>query len=146
MPDLPPEFRPGSAHLRTMREAAGLTVEGAADLVGVSRRSWQHWESPDSEQGIKDDVYETLARLIDRKAAMVTAAVEALETTAEEEGFDPDDGPVTLIRYRSPEQLERAHPGFEGGIGAHNTSRAHTVSTFDDRLAQTARDRGLRSI
>jgi DNA-binding XRE family transcriptional regulator len=36
--------------LRSLREKTGLTVDAAAELVGVSRRIWQRWERPKEER------------------------------------------------------------------------------------------------
>lgn len=37
--------RPTKEQVRARREAAGLTQEAAASLIGVGGRTWQNWES-----------------------------------------------------------------------------------------------------
>lgn len=124
----------GSAHLRTLREAAGLTLQAASDLAGVSLRAWQYWESPDSTQPIKPDVYALLSGLVDRKAEMVDAMLDRLETMDSEFGDDGDEPIVQLTRYRSQEQLDRVDPGFPGGIGAHSAVLAAILDVLGDRV------------
>ncbi|WP_018600998.1 DUF1870 family protein [Mycobacterium sp. 155] len=124
----------GSAHLRTMREAAGLTLQAAADLAGVSLRTWQYWESPDSTQEIKEDVFALLDHLLQEKASRVADILDKLEELDAE--FDAGDGEVavvSLVRYRSQEQLDRVHRGFPGGIGLHNAMLAVLVEELDGR-------------
>lgn len=36
--------------LKALRENAGLTVDEAAELCGVSRRVWQRWERPKEQR------------------------------------------------------------------------------------------------
>jgi putative transcriptional regulator len=38
---------PSADAIRAAREGAGLTQPQACELVGVSLRAWQHWESGD---------------------------------------------------------------------------------------------------
>ncbi len=38
---------PTPDEIRAVREARGLSVEDAAERIGVSGRTWYHWESGD---------------------------------------------------------------------------------------------------
>ncbi|CPR93730.1 DUF1870 family protein [Mycobacteroides abscessus] len=125
----------GSAHLRTMREAAGQTMQAAADLAGVSLRTWQYWESPDSTGAIKEDVFALLDELLQIKASRVADVLDTVEDLDDE--FENEDGSpalVSLVRYRSQEHLDRVHPGYPGGIGLQNAILAVLLEELRERV------------
>lgn len=114
-----------SAHLKTLREACGLTLNEAADLAGVSLRSWQYWESPDYEGGIKPDVLNALNGyliILDEAAGNFDTAIESL----------PEGTPVTLTRYRTEEALLRNHPDWVGGLSLHNAVVRYLLTLYAD--------------
>lgn len=111
-----------SATLRTMRETVGLTAQQAADLAGVSLRTWQYWESPDGPDA-KDDIGKVLASLLSRVISSVDAALDMLDSLPPEGNLRP----VTLTRYRTQSDLNDAHPNFHGGLSAHNALIGHML-------------------
>ncbi|ART70698.1 hypothetical protein BTO20_21075 [Mycobacterium dioxanotrophicus] len=122
-----------SAHLRTMREVAGLSMRAAADLCGVSLRTWQYWESPGSDQSIKDDVYELLDGLLRRKSQMVQQFLDAVADLDARHSAD-EIPPVSIVRYRSQTELEEVYPDFPGGIGLHNAVVSSVLDALGERL------------
>lgn len=113
--DVHPE--PGSAHLRTLREACGLTAQSAADLCGVSLRSWQYWESPDSTAAIKPDVRAKLDELLalKRQAAALMAR-----------------GGGPLVRYVDESRLRAQVPEFDGPLGTWNSAVGAAAEELGD--------------
>ncbi|WP_087003604.1 DUF1870 family protein [Gulosibacter sp. 10] len=105
-------MRPSTAHLKTLREETGLTLNEAADLAGVSLRTWKYWESPERDQPARPDVIEQLERILAVQDRGIDAVLEA-------HGSIPEDTVMTLTRYRTDGALARSHPGFPGGLSAH---------------------------
>lgn len=101
-------------------------MQTAADLCGVSLRTWQYWESPASEQTIKPDVRKLLGDLLERKSELVAEFLASV-------GEDGDGAPVVLVRYRSQEELDRHRPGFPGGFGLHNAIIAALLEQLGER-------------
>lgn len=111
-----------SAHLGILRRAVGLNVQQAADLSGVSLRTWQYWEA--GESPVKPDVAAKFEKLLDLTLANIRATDEALEQL---ENTPAEDAPIVLTRYRNQAALDRAHPRFPGGLNAHNQMVANML-------------------
>ena len=102
-----------SAHLKTLREHAGLTMEEASALAGVSLRSWQRWEAPDYDGVQKADVLDALMGAADLLDRMIENSMEALADLA-------DGVPIRITRYRTQAALDRNHPDFPYPLSVHN--------------------------
>lgn len=98
-------------------------MQVAAELAGVSLRTWQYWESPATDQPIKPDVELLLVNLLAHKAQQVEEMVAALG----------DSDPAIVVRYRSQVELDQALPTFPGGIGLHNAVIAAVLTAVGDR-------------
>lgn len=102
-----------SATLKTIREQVGLTAKEAAEAVGASLRTWQRWEAADYTGRIPADAVDMLQALLDEQSDMLDAILETI---------DDEPGPIALTRYRTQDALDRAHPGFPGGLSAHSAA------------------------
>ena len=94
---LAPEYTTGS-ELQTLREAAGLSREALAELVGVQARTVKHWEH--GRAGVPADV----AAVAHNLAQWVRQATHSMHNGAREwlRQFEPATpaGPFVLVRYQ----------------------------------------------
>lgn len=116
-----PEYTTG-AELQTLREAAGLSREALAELVGVQARTVKHWES--GRAGVPADVASVALRLADwvanaahrlRMQARKTyhGQISQAATTWSDDGeplhmqLMPGTAParVVLVRYRETSHM-----------------------------------------
>ena len=92
-----PEYTTG-AELQTLREAAGLSREALAELVGVQARTVKHWEH--GRAGVPADV----AAEVQHRAEWVRVRARRMHTDAREwlRQFEPATpaGPFVLVRYQ----------------------------------------------
>lgn len=103
-----------SAHLKTVRELLGLTAQSAAQLAGVSLRTWQNWESSQLDRVVRPEVS---ALLSERLAHLVGRVAGTLDAT---NGLSRGGGQtLRLRRYDSEEFLREEHPEFPGGLDEH---------------------------
>lgn len=82
------------AESKTIRESWGLSVQGLAEIMDVDPRSVTAWEAGRIEVDSQLSCLEDMA-----KRAVAVYAEQAAE-----------DGTVTLVRYRTDEDLWRFHP------------------------------------
>lgn len=112
-----------SATLKTLRELVGLSQQQAADLVGVSLRSWQYWESPTGPNA-KPDV---AAALVGR----LTRIQDVVDSIPDYNRMSEPPTEVVVTRYRSEADLNAAHPGYPGGLVAHAAAIRQIVARLD---------------
>lgn len=132
------------AELQTLREAAGLSREALAELVGVQARTMKHWEH--GRGGVPADV----ASVAQHWAQWVRATAQRLELGAREwlRQFDPvqvhylaepeprtvaatPPGPLVLVRHQ-----ETAHmPHSDRQAGARADCHGAAVALVVQRLA-----------
>lgn len=120
------------AEIRTLREGVGLSAQALADLVGVSLRAVQGWESGRSAPRTSD-VADTLHRLdtaIGRSVAELLALIEA----------HPEAEPV-LIRYSDAADVPAC---IRGALGEHAELAAAVHGSLVDRAREAAALRGQR--
>lgn len=115
-----------SAHLKTLREACGLSQREAVAYIGKgSLRTWKFWEAHDTELPIKPDVLEALENLLAWQQTRIDHSVDlALEVQEDAPRLKNTFGelvapPITLTRYRTQQLLDMHHPGYKGGLGSH---------------------------
>lgn len=124
------------AEIRTLRDGLGLSAQALADLVGVSLRAVQGWESERSAPRTSD-VADTLGRLdnlITRAVAEFLAAIEAHSWAS----------PV-LLRYSDPADVPA---DIRAALGDHADLAAviHGALVSRTREAVALRGRLLRVV
>lgn len=88
-----------------MRMTLGLTVEDAAELFDVRRRTIRHWQTG----AVPDGVAEELADMMEAFDARVGAAVDRLEETYKElEDRGMEAPPLVLPQWASQEDYDEA--------------------------------------
>jgi DNA-binding XRE family transcriptional regulator len=98
-----------SAEYRTLREACGLSQQGAADFHDVALRTVVHWETgrnnipPKAAQKLRE-----LNEAIERSVAVIVAKTRELS----DQHGKPDA--VALARYRTAEDYAGSRPDSEG--------------------------------
>lgn len=112
-----------SAMLKTLRQAAGFTVVEACQLTGVSKRTWEYWESPRYTEPIKPDIEAALRRYVE----VLDAAVHELDAQLERM---PEDAPIVLVRYRAEAVLHTRHPQWGFPFQVFNARIRHLFTTF----------------
>lgn len=120
-----------SATYRMLRAAAGLTVEDAAELVGVSVRTFQRWEAAPEVGGPGDapkrDVRETLE---DAVSDTITYADEMTDAVLDMTGGVPESSiGVIFPRPRAASDIKTMAPAWMGGYDA---AVAHTITQLLD--------------
>lgn len=115
-------MEPGPAHLRTLREAVGLSAQQAAAIADVALRTWQYWETGDAPAKI-----DAIAKLEDLLALTLSNIASMDEALEQIEDTPAEDAPIILTRYRNQAALDRAHPAFPGGISAHSAMIANML-------------------
>lgn len=118
-------MQPTSAHLKTLREATGLSITRAAKATNTTDTQWRQWEDPDNTHPIPPHAVEylhtMLLNLYDDVEELTGELMDALDAGEISEGT-----PVPLIRYRSQAAFDAAYPAHPYGI------------TFYDRMLQQA--------
>lgn len=117
-----------SAHLKTLREVTGLTMQEAADLAAVELRTWQRWEAPDNTAPLKPDVVEMLESASDLIDSMIDNALEWLEELHEYTETEAHELPVTVARYRNQAALDAAHPDFPWPLSVYDSYTTHLLA------------------
>lgn len=123
-----------SATYRMMRAAAGLTVEDAADLVGVSVRTFQRWEAA-PEVGVpgdapKRDVLETLEDAVSLTLTYADEMTEMTHAVLDKIGGVPESSiGVIFPRPRAASDIKTMAPAWMGGYDA---AVAHTIAQLLD--------------
>lgn len=125
------------AELQTLREAAGLSRDALADLVGVQARTVKHWEH--GRSGVPADV----AAVAHNLAQWTRQAAQAVHTSAREwlRQFEPVQvettltatipGPLVLLRYQQTEHMHQT----DRARGARADCHGAAVGQVVQRLA-----------
>ena len=94
----------------TRRRLLGLSIQEAADYLGVQRRTVERWIS-----GYSTVDAAAAARLLGLEAAMVRAAEQAVATVQQV----ASGAPAVLFRYRSQAAVDASHHAAGLPLGAH---------------------------
>lgn len=132
------------AELQTLREAAGLSRDALAELVGVQARTVKHWEN--GRSGVPADV----AAVAHNLAQWTRQAAQAMHTSAREwlRQFEPlqvhhlaepeprtltatQPGPMVLLRYQQTEHMHHT----DRARGARADCHGAAVGQVVQRLA-----------
>ena len=98
-----------AAEYRTIREACGLSQQGAADLHSVRLRTIQHWEA-----GRNAIPAGASAELRDLDRRLEHAVTEGVRLYHDKRGEFGDPSAVVLVRYRTPAAFAGSRPDAEG--------------------------------
>lgn len=99
-----------SAEFDTRRRLLGLSIQEAADYLGVQRRTVERWIRGYSE--VNPDAVERLLALEGRMSSAVEQAVAAILSVA-------GGAPKTLLRYRSQAAVDASPHAAGMPLGAH---------------------------
>lgn len=136
----PPPTHMTGAELQTLREAAGLSREALAELVGVQARTVKHWES--GRAGVPADV----AAMAHHWAQWTRQTAQAMHQAAREwlRQFEPVQvhhlgdpeprtlaatapGPVVMVRHQQTEDMHRAERARGARADCHGAAVAQAV-------------------
>jgi len=111
------------AELQTLREAAGLSREALADLVGVQARTVKHWER--GRAGVPADV----AAEVQHRSEWVRVRARHMHTDAREWLSQFDDtpaGPLVFVRYQHTADMPPADR-HKGAADCHGAAVAQVM-------------------
>jgi transcriptional regulator with XRE-family HTH domain len=98
-----------SAEYKTIREACGLSQQGAAGYHNVALRTVQHWE--EGRNGIPAGMAEAIRRL---DALIERGVIETIDLYQDRLAKHETSDPVALVRYRTAESYVGSRPEREG--------------------------------
>ena len=112
--------KPFASHLRSLREARGLSVRALADSVGVSKVTIWKWERGDNEP----------------RARMATALARALEVSPGQLGLVAGSGAAEV----ADEAAVAVSPVERGSLEARTQESAETLAEVVARAKQMIAD------
>lgn len=112
--------KPFASHLRSLREARGLSVRALADSVGVSKVTIWKWERGDNEP----------------RARMATALARALEVSPGQLGLVTGSGAAEV----ADEAAVAVSPVERGSLEARTQESAETLAEVVARAKQMIAD------
>ncbi len=119
------------AELRSIREALGLSLDRAAQTIGVTPRTVRAWESGRSGTSVPRDVADVMHAAYAAQADYVRAAVDRIIA-------DPPER-VSLLRYRTDEDLHAHEPNTRLTSAAHGIAQQHIAYETHARCGIPAR-------
>lgn len=119
------------AELKTLREALGLPVNWVAKIMGVQDRSVNYWEA--GRYPVPRDVRDTLLELENILNSLVDRHEEEILKILVQQPVQPKN--VTLLRYRTDDDLYRFQPDFKNSL-LPTTYHAALLARLSRRLAQ----------
>ena len=115
------------AEFDTRRRLLGLSIQEAADYLGVQRRTVERWISGYSS--VDDGAADRLLALEDR----MSAAVEQVVVVARDKRADT----VVLLRYRSQQAVDASPDAAGLPLGAHAILIGWTADALDAEGVET---------
>lgn len=115
------------AELRSIRDALGLPIDRLAQAMGVTPRTVRAWESGRHGTHVPTDVATAMYTAYTAQADYVRARVHELAA-------DPPER-LTLLRYRTDEDLRAHEPDLPLSAAAHGIAQQHIAAEVHYRTA-----------